>query len=319
MSRITLPPYPNGWFAVGHSDQLAKAKAITVHYLGRQMVIWRGEDGGVRAADAYCPHLGANLGRGGKVEGNTLRCPFHGWRFDGDHGKCVEIPYAKRIPSKAELELIPALECNGMILVWHHLEGQSPDWKPEVVPEILDSDYVLHSTHEWKITSHPQEIMENGVDFAHFTTLHGWKCKAIHWEPDGPYYRLKIDVDTGAEDQAATASVTTDVDSFNSGPGFLYTRFKGQMDGIAVNALTPVGPEQLHVMHRYYAHKRCDPAVVKAFFDYYVNDYNLDVPIWSNKIYRETPLLAEPEKDFGRFRRWYRQFYSNVESSEAAP
>ena len=186
------------------------------------------------------------------------------------------------------------------------------------MPEILDPDYELHRIHEWRITSHPQEIMENGVDFAHFTTLHGWKCKAIHWEPDGPYYRLKIDVDTGAEDQAATASVTTDVDSFNSGPGFLYTRFKGQMDGIAVNALTPVGPEQLHIQHRYYAHKRCDPAVVKAFYDFYVNDYNLDVPIWSNKIYRETPLLAEPEKDFGRFRRWYRQFYSNVEAGPAA-
>jgi len=56
---------------------------------------------------------------------------------------------------------------------------------------------------------------------------------------------------------------------------------------------------------------------VKAFFDYYVNDYNLDVPIWSNKIYRETPQLAEPEKDFGRFRRWYRQFYSTVETSQA--
>ena len=179
-----------------------------------------------------------------------------------------------------------------MILVWHHLEGKAPEWKPEVVPEILDPRLRAPRTHEWTIKSHPQEIMENGVDFAHFTTLHGWKCKAIHWEPDGPYYRLKIDVDTGAEDQAATASVTTDVDSFNSGPGFLYTRFKGEMDGIAVNALTPVGPEKLHIMHRYYAHKRCEPEVVKAFFDFYVNDYNLDVPIWSNKIYRETPLLG---------------------------
>ena len=88
MSRITLPPYPNGWFAVGHSDQLARGQARSVHYLGRQMVVWRGEDGGVRAADAYCPHLGANLGRGGKVEGNTIRCPFHGWRFEGETGRC---------------------------------------------------------------------------------------------------------------------------------------------------------------------------------------------------------------------------------------
>jgi len=196
MPRIPLPPYPNGWFAVAHSDSLARGQVRGVHYLGEDLVIFRGEDGQVRVADAYCPHLGAHLGKGGKVEGNTLRCPFHGWRFDGRDGRCVEIPYAKRIPPQARLDSYPALECNGMILVWHHAEGKEPEWQPEVVPEILDPSYELHRTHEWTIKSHPQEIMENGVDFAHFATLHGWKCKAIHWEPDGPYYRLKIDVDT---------------------------------------------------------------------------------------------------------------------------
>src|SRR5262245_39849755 len=172
MSRIPLPPYPNGWFAVAHSDELPRGRTRAVHYLGRDLVLWRGEDDRVRACDAFCPPPGAHLGGGGKVEGTPIRGPFHGWRFDGGEGRCVEIPYAKRIPPAARLDVLPAIECNGMVLVWHHLEGKTPEWQPEVVPEILDPHYKLHRTHEWTISSHPQEIMENGVDFAHFATLH---------------------------------------------------------------------------------------------------------------------------------------------------
>ena len=314
MSRITLPPYPNGWFAIAHSDELAPGDVKPVTYLGQDLVLFRGEDGVARVADAYCVHLGAHLGYGGKVEGSCLRCPFHAWLYDGDTGECVEIPYAKRIPPRARLPVHRSLETNGMILIWHHARGVAPDYEPEKIPELDDPAYKLHRKKEWVIESHPQEIMENGVDFAHFATLHGWKCKKLDWQPDGPYYRLKIDVDTGAEDQAGTADNITDADSYNSGPGFLFTRFIGAVNGIAVNALTPVGPEKLHIMHAYYAHEDCDPALVAGHYEFYVNDYELDIPIWSNKIYRDKPLLAEPERDFGRFRKWYRQFYSTEAS-----
>jgi phenylpropionate dioxygenase-like ring-hydroxylating dioxygenase large terminal subunit len=311
MDRITLPPYPNGWFALAYSDELGPGQVKPVHYLGRDLVVFRGEDGKARVFDAFCPHLGAHLGYGGKVIGSTIRCPFHGWLFDCDSGKCAEVPYAKRIPPKAEIHTWPTREMNGFVVAYIHTERKAPEYEPERVPEIDDPNYYLFRKKEWVIDSHPQEIMENGVDFAHFVTLHGWKCKKLDWRPNGPYYSLKIDVDTGAEDQAKTADNLTNADSYNSGPGFLFTRFTGAMDGIAVNGMTPVGPEKVHIVHTYWAHKKVDPVVVKAFFDFYVNDYELDIPIWSNKIYRPAPMLTEGESDFGRFRRWYRQFYSN--------
>lgn len=58
--------------------------------------MFRGEDGIAHVMDAYCPHLGANLAVGGRVVGNCLECPFHGWQFRGDDGKCVKIPYAEK-------------------------------------------------------------------------------------------------------------------------------------------------------------------------------------------------------------------------------
>ncbi|MCA9771856.1 MAG: hypothetical protein KC466_05570, partial [Myxococcales bacterium] len=119
-------------------------------------------------------------------------------------------------------------------------------------------------------------------------------------------------------EQAATAALATDVDSFNSGPGFLYTRVKGAMDGIAMNMLTPIDPERLLVQHAYYAHKRCDPAVVEGFFKAYEADWHLDFPIWEAKIHRLKPLLAEGDGDIPRFRKWYAQFYSEPGASAGA-
>ncbi|MGH9389933.1 MAG: hypothetical protein ACRD1Z_09980, partial [Vicinamibacteria bacterium] len=83
------------------------------------------------------------------------------------------------------------------------------------------------------------------------------------------------------------------------------------MDGIAVNTLTPIGPELLELSHAYYNHKRCDPQIVAGFYKAYADDWELDIPIWNNKIFRPLPNLAEGDGEVGRFRRWYRQFYSD--------
>lgn len=57
--------------------------------------MFRGQEGQAHVLNAYCPHLGANLAVGGRVVGNCIECPFHGWRFEGSDGKCVKIPYAE--------------------------------------------------------------------------------------------------------------------------------------------------------------------------------------------------------------------------------
>ena len=58
--------------------------------------MFRGQDGKAYVVDAYCPHLGANLAVGGRVVGNCIECPFHGWQFRGNDGKCERIPYAEK-------------------------------------------------------------------------------------------------------------------------------------------------------------------------------------------------------------------------------
>ena len=86
-------PIPNGWFVMDESRNLAPGEMRSLHAFGKDLVLFRAETGEARLVDAYCPHLGAHLGMGGKVDGDGIRCPFHGWRFDGETGRCTDVPY----------------------------------------------------------------------------------------------------------------------------------------------------------------------------------------------------------------------------------
>ena len=57
-------------------------------------MLWRDGDGHHHLADAWCPHLGAHLGHGGRVKDGCLICPFHEWSYD-TAGRNVDIPYAE--------------------------------------------------------------------------------------------------------------------------------------------------------------------------------------------------------------------------------
>src|SRR5258706_8157868 len=135
-----FPPYPNGWFQVAYADELGPGAVLPLEYFGQSLVLFRGGDGAPRALDAFCPHLGAHLGYGGRVDGDRLVCPFHGWRFDGC-GACVEVPYAKKIPPRAKLRAWPVREVNGLILVWYHAEGEAPSYDVPSLVEYGDENW----------------------------------------------------------------------------------------------------------------------------------------------------------------------------------
>ena len=70
VARFPFPPYANGWFQIAYSDELAPGDVKAVRNFGQDFVLFRTEAGVAHVLDAHCPHLGAHLGYGGKVEGN---------------------------------------------------------------------------------------------------------------------------------------------------------------------------------------------------------------------------------------------------------
>src|SRR4051812_2652739 len=68
-----------GWYWLLRSKDLKAGRTRAVSFMGRDLVVYRGENGKAFAMDAYCPHMGAHLAEG-KVEGNEIRCMFHNWK-----------------------------------------------------------------------------------------------------------------------------------------------------------------------------------------------------------------------------------------------
>lgn len=312
--RIPLPPYPNGWFKICFSDELPVGGVKPVHQFGTELVVFRGEDGKARVLDAYCAHLGAHLGIGGKVVGNHIQCPFHAWEYNGE-GQCTKIPYAQRIPPRAQVDCWPTIEQNGYIAVWHHVEKKAPEYQIPAIPEVTDPNFSLYKKTQWQVDTHLQEVFENAVDVPHFVVVHGMEIQKAHWVTNGPFADLVLDLKRDAAVQTDDKGETK-IRSFVFGPGLSLTRVTGLMQGVSVQTLSPIDPEKIEICHRYYVHKDAPVDKMHDFFDFYAQDWVLDFKIWNKKLFRPTPVLAEGDGDVGTFRRWYRQFYStpvNVE------
>ena len=145
--RFFTPAIPNGWFQVAYSDEIKPGDVKPLKYFGQDLVIWRSEEGELSVLDAFCPHLGAHLGHGGKVKGGSIECPFHAWQF-GTDGKCTAVPYAEHVQRKAKLPTWQTKELANMVLVWHHAEGEPPNFDiPDEIPEWGSAEGVRND--EW--------------------------------------------------------------------------------------------------------------------------------------------------------------------------
>jgi phenylpropionate dioxygenase-like ring-hydroxylating dioxygenase large terminal subunit len=78
-----LAPY---WYPVAFSDEVAE-KPIAAQLLDERLVLYRLANGKVTAARDLCLHRGIRLSMG-SLEGDTLVCAYHGFRYDGE-GRCV--------------------------------------------------------------------------------------------------------------------------------------------------------------------------------------------------------------------------------------
>ena len=142
-------------------------------FAGENFLVFRTETGEIAVFDAYCPHLGANLGVGGRVKGDCIECPFHHWQFRASDGQCVHVPYSKdgTIPKSSSLKKWTVCEVNDGIFVWYHADNEEP-WKMPVVDEIASGEWIYQGRNEFLVNCHCQEIPENGADVAHLNAVH---------------------------------------------------------------------------------------------------------------------------------------------------
>src|SRR5437588_659352 len=126
---------PSGWFQIGWSSDFPDGEVVSKRFFDEALVVFRTEAGQVRALDAYCAHMGAHLGVGGRVRGEGIVCPYHGWQWD-EQGCNVSIPYEDRPNRARRIRRWPVAERNGLVYLWHHRDMAEPTWH---VPDVFES------------------------------------------------------------------------------------------------------------------------------------------------------------------------------------
>lgn len=312
--RFPFPAYPNGWFRVAYAAELGPGDVRALHFFGRELVLFRGEAGEAHLLDAYCPHLGAHLGHGGRVEGRAIRCPFHAWLWDGD-GHCLEIPYAGKIPPRARIAAWPLVERNGLLLAHHHAEGKPPTWEVPALPEVGSDDWTPFEVRRWRVRSRWLDMNENAVDQVHFKYVHGTHTiPETEAEMDGHVLHCRSRMKMGTP----RGEIDGGIETIDHGPAFQVVRVTGAVETLMVNTATPIDEEHTDVSFAYSLRRTGDAEATRGVGAAMIRDLERqmeqDIVIWENKRYWERPMLCDGDGAFGVYRRWMRQFFGDPEA-----
>ncbi|MBY8823537.1 Rieske 2Fe-2S domain-containing protein [Sphingomonas colocasiae] len=326
-TKYPFHPYPTGWFSVGFTDDLAPGAVRPLRYFDTELVLFRTESGATVVTDAHCPHLGAHLGYDSWVEGETIVCPFHQWRYDTS-GKCVHVPFAKAIPPRARVRTWPTVERGGMIFVWHDLSGRPPLWDLPVYDEsrrIPDAGF--RKLHDDFGAAHPQDVFENGVDFAHFPGVHSTGRAVsdgeIRMEGHRFFSPVRI-LPAGYEGRIDNATEGSTVNSEVVGGGLSRVESRTpHAPGINTIYYVSVTPVDASLSH-YYVHQfflidddcpmsRDEIAHFTALAaEHGLREQYSDGKIWPHKAYVAQPMLTSADGPILKYREWYKQFHPAV-------
>ena len=304
-----MSDYAEGWFMVCWSAQLAVGQVVPRRYFSRAFVLFRAESGEPVLLDAHCPHLGAHLGYGGRVEGSEIICPFHAWRFDGT-GRCTAIPYASRIPKQAALGTHTVVEHSGMILVWFSPADRRPDYTVPPIAELDDPAWTPLQCSEITVSTCPREVIENVADKAHFLPVHGQQIDDFEMIIDGPRATQRT-LGRGMNLRGKPIPVRT-VATYH-GPAVQITRLGWAYDMVLINSHVPIDAETLvlrfGVSLKAGVGVTMDPRILDAHVAAARDGYFQDVAIWEHKRWRDRPVLVAEDGPIGRLRQWYRSFF----------
>ena len=320
--------FARGWHCLGLAEPFRDGKPHAVEAFGTKLVVFATEDGKLNVLDAYCRHMGGDLSQG-TVKGEAIACPFHDWRWAGS-GKCVQIPYAKRIPLRAKTRSWLTLERNQQLFVYHDPEGNPPA-DDVVIPETKGASSEEWSDWTWDTVriegSNCREIIDNMVDMAHFFYIHfafPTYFKNVFEGHIATQYlnsRAREDVNLGSSYSAEGVTLKSEASYY--GPSYMindiWQDFNGTViETVLINCHYPVSPDSFVLQWGVSVKKlpglpkeKADKVAGKLAKSFGIG-FLQDVEIWRNKTRVDNPLLCEEDGPVYQLRRWYEQFYVDV-------
>ena len=168
------------WIAVHDSDDLPVGRAKPIRIMGDDYVVFRTESGVAQVTARRCPHRGAPMHLGW-VEGEEIRCVYHGWKFDCS-GRCTEQPAEEPgYNEKVRIKTYPTGEHMGLIFAYFG-EGEPPHFPPFPEPE---GEGVIEIRPSTETPCNYLQCFENSMDEVHVAFTHA---------PGGSHAKLSHDL-----------------------------------------------------------------------------------------------------------------------------
>jgi 5,5'-dehydrodivanillate O-demethylase oxygenase subunit len=169
----TRPGTPGGqfmrqfWHAIGRGEDLPRGRVQPIRIMSEDYAVYRGAGGRAQVIAYRCAHRGAQLHLGW-VEGDDIRCVYHGWKYSSS-GQCLEAP--AELPGferKVNLRVFPTEEAFGLIYAYFG-DGEPPAFPP--YPESQGEGVV----EAWPVEHVPCNYLqsfENSMDEVHVAFTH---------------------------------------------------------------------------------------------------------------------------------------------------
>ena len=159
----------NSWYVAAWDREVSR-RLLARTLLNEPIVLYRKENGSAVALEDRCCHRQLPLSMG-KVEGDALRCGYHGLLFNNS-GTCIEIPGQASVPPQARVRTYPLEEKFGWVWIWM---GDPARADPALIPNWWwagHPQWAFSRPDMIHVKCNYQLVSDNVLDVTHLAYVH---------------------------------------------------------------------------------------------------------------------------------------------------
>lgn len=306
--------YKHGWFQVAFEDDF-KGQDLIEGIVGDQHLVLARTADGIEAYDAACPHRGANLAYGGRLEGQSIICPFHGYRVI--LGECATRGFRVR--------KYPTLAFGGLVFV--RLSEAYENGLTAMLSE-LEADYYFVPGFVRDIKAKAALVIENGFDNLHFRSVHNirnlprFRTRPSQQGELAVEGVFEIPPPAAEPDRSAIMQVPFVARAFS--PGLVISQLGGAQPYAVITSATPTldGFCRLRLSLAFPGKKEKQPPhpqIIQYLLEQSKIGIALDEAIWEHLIPEAQPHLSLRDATVIAFNRFCRSFETEQIQAQLSP